>query len=247
MNQLRIQQSVISEQEQMGAMLALVERASKLVLRGKILEQLYNEDTTQVRNGGTRDHLAQFREELTAMYTLILEALGTCSSKLSRRTPVRSIVAIFKPGQIDSLLTDLRDLERRVVDESHICEALRSQAVSGHLTQLLQRLDAPLFRIEEQVSQVLIKISDDEQLWMLEWMSNVFFRSHHDEISRRRTKGTGDWLLRHERFEEWHHTSSTAIMLVYGDRKLSSKSQHGCKCAMLPGLALISDFRSRRR
>jgi ankyrin repeat domain-containing protein 50 len=212
----------------MGAILAIIERASKLVLRGKILEQLYTKDTIRVRHGSTVDHLTQFREELTAMYTLILEALGTCSSKISRRTSIRSIAAIFKPGQVQSLLTDLRDLESRVVDESHICEASRSQAVSGHFTQLLQRLDAPLFRIEEQVSQVLVKLSDDEQLWTLEWMSNVFFRSHHDEISRRRTIGTGDWLLRHDRFEEWHHTSSTAIMLVYGARKLPTTSRHGC-------------------
>lgn len=203
----------------MGAILVIMEKTSKLVLRGRIFEDLYTTKTIKSQESTEYRHLAQFREELTRLYKAILESLAICYEQLSSRTAKRALRAVFKPGEMQTYLDELEDVEKAVVNESMLCEALRNETSSQHLEHLLQKLDAPLFRIEDQVSQVLSQVTIDEQLHLLEWMSAIPFGRHHDEISRRRTKGTGEWMLKHKRFKEWHNTSSSAIMLVYGDRK----------------------------
>ncbi|CAM1507840.1 Fc.00g046880.m01.CDS01 [Cosmosporella sp. VM-42] len=214
-----ILQCAISEREQMGAILMIVEKTSYLVIRGKIFERLYTTETTQAEGSEGRQLLDLFRQELTSLYTVILRALAKCIAKLSKSTAGRATKAAFQPGKMKSLLDEICDLEKRVQDGSLACEGLRSQIATKNLEQLLHKMNSPLCRVEKQVSQLMAKVEDDNRLEIMEWLSSVPFGKHHRQISRQRTHGTGEWLLQHGKFNEWHQTSSSAITLIYGIRE----------------------------
>ncbi|KAF7559480.1 hypothetical protein G7046_g4676 [Stylonectria norvegica] len=211
-----ILQSTIVEREQMGAILVIVETTCRLVLRCRVYESIYCAKTIDTQETLGSKCLAQFREEVVTLYTAILRTLATCYSALSKTTLGRTIGGILRPGSIQELVNELSGLERRVGYEVQACEGLVHRAASDRLSQLLRNFDSPLFRVEEKVSKLLAMISEDEHWDMAAWMSTVLFGKHHQEVSRLRTQHTCEWLLQHERFKEWHETSSCAIMLIYG-------------------------------
>ena len=208
----------------MGVILIIIEKTTYLVIRARVLEKLYTAETIQTQISEHHHLLKQFREDLVRLYTAILSALATCYSKLSRSSAGRAIKAVFQPEKMQSLLDDLCQLEMRIQHGALACEALRSQTSANHLEQLLTKLDAPLFRIEEQTSRVLTEVTAHEHREILNWISTILFGNHHQEISRKRTKDTGEWLLQHARFKEWHSTSSSAVTLIYGIRKYTFRS-----------------------
>jgi ankyrin repeat domain-containing protein 50 len=48
----------------------------------------------------------------------------------------------------------------------------------------------------------LERIDYKDQLEILEWISPIQYTAHHKTVEEARTDGTGEWLLRHEKFRE---------------------------------------------
>lgn len=203
----------------MGAILVIIETTSRLILRCRVYENIYTPETIPITKTHSRSCLEQLRKDVVSLYAAILRALAESYSTLSKNTAKRAMKAIFRPGKTQGFLDELLALENRVVDQAQVCESQRSQKATDSLEGLLKNLDMPLFRIEENVSKVLHLVTEREQDDILEWVSTISYGAHHHAISRQRTPGTGEWLLQHQSLIEWHTQSSSAITVVYGDRK----------------------------
>jgi hypothetical protein len=59
--------------------------------------------------------------------------------------------------------------------------------------------------------------TDDERLKIAETICGLTFDDTYQTISSARTKGTGDWLFKHPRFENW--AKSNSLLWLVGERK----------------------------
>ena len=51
----------------------------------------------------------------------------------------------------------------------------------------------------------------DERRALLEWLSRVKYRDHHDFTKKDRFHGTGKWLLQKGAFDEWLKVESSIV------------------------------------
>lgn len=61
-----------------------------------------------------------------------------------------------------------------------------------------------------------ISITDDERLSILNWLSDVSFKKHHDFYKSLRSDGTGGWLLAKDSFRNWNDSDSSALLWLHG-------------------------------
>lgn len=196
----------------MGALLASVDRIVRIINRGQVYELVYTTPATP--------ELAfqNLQAALIDLYSAVLELLANSTKLFAKDTAERTIYAILHPSETADLFSKLVKLETQLDREVQACESGRSAAVDAALTDLLQKLEAPLIRVDEKVSSLLERVDAREQLDLLEWISPILYRKHHDTVKEARTPGTCQWLLQHNRFREWENTSSSVIMWLQGSR-----------------------------
>jgi len=57
-----------------------------------------------------------------------------------------------------------------------------------------------------------------ERLEVFKWMSEVEYRSHHEDLSKNLLHGTGQWLLESSEYIEWGQSSVSSILWLHGMR-----------------------------
>ncbi|KAK9773016.1 putative NACHT domain-containing protein [Seiridium cardinale] len=57
---------------------------------------------------------------------------------------------------------------------------------------------------------------DDEQIKILEWISPILYGKHHNTITDARTEGTCEWILQHEKLQEWENAESSVVLWLHG-------------------------------
>ncbi|KAK9425528.1 putative NACHT domain-containing protein [Seiridium unicorne] len=57
---------------------------------------------------------------------------------------------------------------------------------------------------------------DDEEIKILEWISPILYGKHHNTITDARTEGTCEWILQHEKFQEWENAESSVVLWLHG-------------------------------
>jgi ankyrin repeat domain-containing protein 50 len=211
----------VNNQEQQGALLLTTEKAIRLCDRARIYEMLYRPDNTpdEVRKNLYR--------ELVDLYFIVLTMIAhsfRVATKASRTTP---FTAIFTIDEIKDLLEKCDSLEKNVDIEAANCDrAVRSESDS-RTQQLIQSLHAnlhemnlPILRTDENVEALLDNAANDEELRVLEWISNVPYGKHHKTVSDSRTATTCEWISNHAKFVTWHSSSRSSLLWLQGIRKL---------------------------
>ena len=61
--------------------------------------------------------------------------------------------------------------------------------------------------------------SEPERTDILEWISTVPYTNHHMRISDGRLKGSGEWILKKERYRTWRESTNSMLLLLRGIRK----------------------------
>lgn len=197
---------------QMCALLLSTEKIVRAVNRGQVYELVYKPENTP------KPALQQLQDALVDLYAASLELLANSSKLLSQNTAAQTIHAILHPGGTESLFKKLDDLETQLGRDVQACQSAWTAAADKRLTDLLRGLDAPLTRIDEGVGTLLEIVDGKEQIEILEWISPVKYRKHHDEVNVFRTRDTCKWLLAHDQFHEWEKTSSSVILWLQGSR-----------------------------
>jgi hypothetical protein len=202
----------VIESVQMCALLASVEKIVHIIDRGQVYELVY-------KDGISKQSLEHLQSALVELYSASLELLANSAKLFAQNTAVRTLYAIFHPGETGGLVSRLVELETKLRDEALLCESERSSAADARLTNLLRGLDAPLTRIDEGVAALLEYVSDSKRMEILDWVSTIPHGKHHNRVKEKRTADTCDWLLRHERFREWEGSSSSILLWLQGSRK----------------------------
>lgn len=205
------------DEEQMGALLGTTEKIVRIVSRGQVYEQIYLVNSSE--EDGNK--LSQSLEEaLIGIYRTSLDLLADAGSLFSQNTARRTLEAIINPGSVSGGLSSLAAQEDELLRDVQACETRRSAAADDRMIEMLNCLNAPLVRVDENVQKLLDQTDEVERIRLLKQISPIQFGTHHDNVRDTRISGTGEWLLQSREFRAWEETDSSGIFWLQGSRKL---------------------------
>ena len=135
----------------------------------------------------------------------------------AERLHLTSAQQLSMTNGIDRLANGLQELRIVSTDSTSKLEAL------------LMSFREPLVRIAEQASTLSGSLVHDkiesqmkkERLSILQWLSNVQYKKHHQNISKGLLGGTGSWLLGKPEYVEWRNSSVSSVLWLHGIRRYS--------------------------
>ncbi|MCJ1264207.1 hypothetical protein MMC22_004078 [Lobaria immixta] len=230
---LTIKQMTGAESLQMGALLTGVEKITSLIGRCQIYEALYlkGEHSNQEP---WKQPVINLTSALVALYSTMLSFMGSAIRAYDQGTITRTLHPIMNPAEVIDFLDKCQALENAVVREVDDCEHILQASPEEHIQKLKQILDdmqAPM-RIDSRVAALCEELNISERLRLLEWISNIRYEENHFHARQGRIRGTGEWLLQHERYREWRTSSASMILWLHGDQfgsALQAASSDGYK------------------
>ncbi|KAH6876538.1 hypothetical protein B0T10DRAFT_497692 [Thelonectria olida] len=207
-----ILRSVVAWHEQSESLLKVLEDIPRLLHFGAIFELVYNPDSLSIDDPSSKQCLDDLQQGLKHLYAHLLRALASCDSLLSKNKVVRRFVAVFRPTEMTEILQQLSESESSLEKQARSADRLRNHTVSATLLDLLSASKTT----REQLSEILVKATQEEKRRILQQISDIPYRAHHDEINDRRVKGTGQWILEKDKFRSWEHETSSATLVLYG-------------------------------
>ena len=109
----------------------------------------------------------------------------------------------------DSKVSDLAVLSRLEIQPKTSCDILA-------VRNLLEGLEAPINRLIDQAAVYARTLEQNRYLEILRWLSSVPYVWHHEEYSKNRLPGSGNWLLDHPEFISWKGSSHSSILHLTG-------------------------------
>jgi hypothetical protein len=202
----------------MGHLVIATEKLSSLVSRGAIYETLYRLGTIP------ENAIANLHHALIGLYAAMLRMMALCHRLFVKNTANRAVHAILNPSDVSALLEECKDLEAQVEYEAQNCERARSQEADEESERLLEILKEPILRIDKNILDLLEKVGEEELLKVLDWISKVPYGLNHKTVTEKRTSDTCEWLLGHNRYQEWQDASASIILWLCGTGELKNAS-----------------------
>ncbi|KAE8444754.1 hypothetical protein EG329_014314 [Mollisiaceae sp. DMI_Dod_QoI] len=203
-------QVAISEHEQMEILVVAAEKLSYLINRGAIYQRLYRPGTIPA------DVVSNLYDTMVKMYVTVLRTLALCHRLLDKNFVKRALHAIFN-RDVSERLQECEKLEVQVEREAQNCERTRSQKADTETKELLDILREPMLRTDARVFDLLEQTQENECLGILDWISKVLYGSNHQTVKDKRTMNTCEWLLNHNRYQEWQDASASVILWLRGN------------------------------
>lgn len=220
-----VKQISVAECQQMGALLTGVEKMADLISHCQIYEAMYLK-IDQLDQEEWKQAFTHLTSALVRLYAAMLSFFGSAIWTYNRGVFTRTLCAALNPARVTDFLDKCWHLEKNLAIEVENCERLytrRVQASSDEhiqkLRQILADLQAPILRTDRRVASLCDKLDRSERHDILQWISGIPYEENHFFARRGRTSGTGEWLLRHERYREWRVSSASMILWLHGDRK----------------------------
>ncbi|KAJ6183789.1 hypothetical protein N7519_005090 [Penicillium mononematosum] len=203
-----VMQIPVIEGEQMAAMLATTEKVVRVISRGQVYESVY------LRNKPATDSLSKnLQSALTTIYTTSLDVLAESASLFSKNTATRTLEAILSPGKVSGSISAISEQEDDLLRDVSACEVRRSANADDSMIEMLNALNAPMKRVDENIQHLLQNMDEEQRIKMLEWISSIPFGKNHNNVKEKRTPGTGEWLLQTEDFATWEQSDSSIFWL----------------------------------
>ncbi|KAJ6007422.1 NACHT nucleoside triphosphatase [Penicillium herquei] len=188
------------------ALLSVVDRVAGAIFRAEVYYEIYSFQRTK-----RVDVVQKLHNAMVDLYSCVLELLAK-SSDLSSRTAIQFCHAIFDTQKSSELLSQLEQYERTLQIAAEYCEQTANARRDDDLKQYLQ--EAQLFL--ENFEQHMQMIDNHGREKLLEWISQVQYGRHFDEIEEKRDPGTGNWLIEHRHFRDWIKSTSSNILWLQG-------------------------------
>ena len=224
----------------MGALLTGIEKTASLIARCQIYEALYLK-RVHFDQEEWKQAVMSLMSALVSLYATMLSFLGNAIRAYGHGAIIRTLSAILKPAEVIGFLDECQALENNLAIEVDNCERIftrRFQASSEEQTEKLKQiLVTPLLRTDSRVAALYENLEGLERLKILEWISSIPYEENHDFARQGRTNGTGEWLLRHEKYREWRASSASMILWLHGDRE--------CHCVPVPDKNFLTRLDSR--
>jgi hypothetical protein len=230
-------QGIDTFDKEKSALLSVVDKVAGAIFSGQVYYEIYNPERT-----GRKDVVDRLYNAIVMLYGCVLQLLVT-SSDLSSNTAVQFCQAVFDTAKPSGMLLELERLEQELATAAGKCEETAHAHQEVIFKDYLQEAEKSLKRITRHMEHVFLWVDNQERRDLLEWISDVQYGRHHDEIEERREPGTGDWLVQDERFRDWMDSSLSSTLWLQGSREpaQSSKSIISLTKASWHG-KIISDF-----
>lgn len=157
------------------------------------------------------------------MYAKFLDLLAYAARHINKDF-LEILNEIANPGQAKSLLAELILLETDLVKIVECCEIARSASTDESHTKLLLRLQESASQTDDRARQLLEDMEIREMLEALDYISDVKFGEQHRKKVEMRTPETGQWLLSHNKFQQWMCAGNSTILWLQGTGKHQSRS-----------------------
>lgn len=80
----------------------------------------------------------------------------------------------------------------------------------------LHDLEKPILRMAHLGAVYSSTLEEKRYKHILNWLSAVDFSAHHRRCREDRLDGSGQWLLDHQQYRDWHASSRSSTFLVHG-------------------------------
>lgn len=181
---------------------------------------------------------SQHCEDVTE--TQIESLLDICDSSIAdtrKRCPICLVKAPFQKGIDNHLAFHLETFATFSIPRSIFSgEESESEAgsTSGRLGgprsdmstesislsfQSLDDLRILSLETDSRITALCEKLDKSERRTILNWISDIPHEDNHFFARQGRTIGTGEWLLRDERYREWRASSTSKILWLHGVRE----------------------------
>ncbi|KAI3323881.1 hypothetical protein HD806DRAFT_544007 [Xylariaceae sp. AK1471] len=130
-----------------------------------------------------------------------------------QQSKIGPLAAPFKLGSAESHTNELSKCGEQLSQAADDCEKHCNLSNRSDIEGLLELNTIFHEIIQNQIGLVLDRINREEQIRLLEWISPIPYKSHHDRLKEARTSNTCEWLLKHKRFREWEAAGSSILWL----------------------------------
>ncbi|KAK5627729.1 hypothetical protein RRF57_003444 [Xylaria bambusicola] len=182
-----ILRAAISTKEQMAASLAVLEKATRIIHRCQVFEEVYNR---------------------TTVHHVVIEDLESSLIQLYGRPSAGSSL-------LESLEGGEAQVDQQVIACEAHRKAENDTRFKMQLNDLL-KLSEPVLRIDKNVEKMLQQLESEELSRISKWISPLTFQLHHNIIKESRTEDTCDWLIRRPKFSQWSSATSSTTLWLQG-------------------------------
>ncbi|OBS17670.1 hypothetical protein FPOA_09405 [Fusarium poae] len=214
-------QAIVAEKEFTESIFELLSLIPHFVISGHVLEVVYINDKTHLEHSHNGPSLRQqcvynLSQELTKLYSSLFVALEYSYSSFILKKGKRKVLALFNSSEPVGILNELKAKFNQVSNCGQDCGRILAYASSHKYLSLLDEVKLSIAHLEDRVLEALVRISEQDRLRTLGKISAILFRSHHEEVRRKRTGGTCEWILKKKKFLEWE-SNDAALMVLYGN------------------------------
>ncbi|KAK2765322.1 hypothetical protein FQN54_008166 [Arachnomyces sp. PD_36] len=101
------------------------------------------------------------------------------------------------------------------------------------LRDLISKLERPIITITNQVTNYQSGMDRAERLRVLDWLSQVPYPQHHENVRMDRLASSGSWMIGKPQFRQWADSTSSSMLWLHGipgsgKTKLASVVIDGC-------------------
>ncbi|KAF5722641.1 het-E-1 heterokaryon incompatibility protein [Fusarium mundagurra] len=216
-------QAILGEREQADSVLEFLASTPYFVFSGRVLEMVYTKESMHIGGNQNEIKLSQqcldhLHEELIKFYSGLFSALQYCHTISSKHKVKRKATAIFNSSEVVIIHKDLEVQHKKVIACGENCHKILNHTLSRKSLDLLEKIQPSLTELGDRVHELLVRIDESERRETLGAISSILFRAHHDEVSRKRTAGTCEWILKRETFIRWEESDSS-VTILYGNRR----------------------------
>ncbi|KAJ5704052.1 hypothetical protein N7493_011190 [Penicillium malachiteum] len=197
----------------MAALLGTTEKIVRIICRGQAYEKIYLNPRAQ---GPFNPITKNLETGLIKIYATSLDILADAGTLFSKNTAQRTLEAVVHPEKASGALSDIDEQENQLLCDVQVCENRRSATADERLVCMIEIWNAPIKHIDEGINHLLEYTQEKERNEILKWISSIPFGKNHNRVKENRTPGTGDWILRHERFRDWKENNSSSLFWLQG-------------------------------
>lgn len=84
------------------------------------------------------------------------------------------------------------------------------------LRRELNEIQQPIDRMEQHLRDIQDGLNCTERLSILQWISPMPYKKHHQQTRKDILGGTGTWLLQEQQLLDWQVSSASSIMWLHG-------------------------------
>ena len=191
-----------------------MESVSSLITRYTIVESLYLRGTHE-----TTKRL--LRRSILELYAAILTYLNRAKSFFSGSSIKQIGRGLIESARKQYDVTKISETNvqnwLRLVD-ADVCRETAKREMEHHdsLEAILLSLNKPITHITSQLNDWQDHFSRKERKKVFRWMSEIEYKSHHEDLSKGLLPNSGQWLLDHKLFIEWGQSSVSSILWLHG-------------------------------